>query len=164
MQRYSWFDITNVHREDLENICKPNSWCIISPSQLPSWFPNGLKSKLDSVLVVASQSFDGIAFWMFNANRVDPRQHAIDQNPVSIAFSGSDPIGSGCIIQHGTWSNRTIEPPEEFWNYSSSSGIGNCYPITELPNRASGNIDELQTRSNLEAFQNCVNGIKQTFT
>ncbi len=81
--------------------------------------------------------------------------------PFGLAFVGDSPIASGCIIQHGSWVNRTIHPPNEFWPLVAASGISTYYPLSELPSEPNGKITNLNIESQHAAFENIVDVLKE---
>ena len=98
---------------------------------------------------------------MANGNRADYKAGQIDQQPFGLAFTGPDPIPSGVLVQHGDWENRSITPPEEFWRYVSASGLGNVYPISELPVANAGMLSDLKVPSQNKAFGELVSQLRQ---
>jgi hypothetical protein len=151
--KYDYFSISSESRRQWEQLCPPFEYRIISPAQLPGPLPQALTGKYDSVFIMASGSTQDICFWMANGNRVDLKARAIDQMPFGLAFVGSQPIPSGCLIQHGNYSGRTIIPPQEFWDQVARIGVGFCYPIPQLPSGFSGDIGALSPDgNNLKAF------------
>ena len=160
-KRYDWFDISNQDKEDWEKICPVNEYRILKPADFPNILPNSLVDKYDSIFIMASGSNNGVAYYMANGNRVDFNDNAIDQQPFGLAFIGDETIPSGSLIQHGDWEDRTTEPPDEFWNHISCSGIGTCYPLSELPSTESGSIEDLNINSQKDAFNDLVKSLKK---
>lgn len=152
--QYSWFDISAEVAEAWFDWCPPGEYRYSSPHELPDQIlPQALKDKCDSVLVLASGSGNGTAYYMVNLNRADFKAGEIDQMPLGVAFIGQTPIPSGCLIQHGNWINRTTPMPDDFLDYVTASGLGNCYPLQELPNEPRGSIADLNIDSHEEALQ-----------
>ena len=161
-KKYDWFDISNQNRKEWEKLCPVNEFRIVKPDQLPSVLPKSLTSKFDSVFVLASGSVDDtIVYYMANGNRVDYEAGQIDQQPFGLAFVGPDPIPSGSLIQHGDWEDRSTTPPADFWYYVEASGIGNVYPISELPHATSGSIKDLRIQSQKDAFIDLVSQLRR---
>ncbi|MCK4977748.1 MAG: hypothetical protein KAS36_12515 [Anaerolineales bacterium] len=153
---FNWFDTSKIDRDKWNETCQPGKFTVVEPSKLGELmptFPLVLLNKSDSVLILASGSPDGVAYYMANINRVDDKNLEIDQHPLGIAFIGDEPLPSGCFVQHGDWSGRSSSPPADFWNCIQASGLGSCSPVTEIPNTTSGSIDDLQIQSQNEAFQ-----------
>jgi len=162
MKKYDWFDISKQQREEWEKLCPANEFRVIKSLDLPKILPKSLTDKFDSVFILASGSYnDTIVYYMANGNRVDYKAGKIDQQPLGLAFVGPDPIPSGSLIQHGDWEDRNTTPPEEFWQYLAESGIGNVYPLTELPEANSGKLSELKVQSQKDAFNNLVAELRQ---
>jgi len=112
--------------------------------------------------MVASGSPEGQIVFMANIHRVDSGDQAIDQEPFGIVFHANTPAPSGVLLHHGRWEGRTTQPPEEFWRTLQSSGIGNCYPLRELPGRKAGPITDLNVPSQHEAFAALVSRLKES--
>jgi len=160
-KKYDWFDISNQDKKEWEKICPVNEYRILKPKDFPKVLPQSLTDKYDSIFIMASGSADGIAYYMANGNRVDFNDNAVDQQPFGLAFIGPDTIPSGSLIQHGDWEDRTTNPPDEFWEYITCSGIGNCYPLSELPTSESGSIEDLNISSQKDAFNDLVKVLKK---
>lgn len=165
---YDWFNIDSQNRAEWDALCPPGQYRVIKPENLPGPLPSALTDKFDSLLVLASGATDGTTYFMLNGNRVEHPSNkqpsgAIDQQPFGIAFLGSSSIGSGCLVQHGNWSGRTTTPPSDFWDHVQASGIGQVYPISELPSSPSGRLEDLRVSSQKEAFNTCVIQIRSKF-
>lgn len=162
-KRYDWFDISKQQREEWEKLCPVNEFRVIKSLDLPSVLPKSLTDKFDSVFVMASGSMNNtVVYYMANGNRVDFKAGQIDQQPFGLAFVGPDPIPSGSLVQHGDWEERSTTPPEEFWHYVSVSGLGNSYPLSELPTNNSGSIGDLKIQSQKGAFDDLVTQLRQS--
>lgn len=161
--KVSWFDTTKEERESWESICPPNEYRVVKPGGLPAVVPYGLVDKADSILVVASGTESGNVIYMANMHRVDENDYSIDQEPFGLAFLSDDTTTSGCLIHHGKWDDRTTKPPADFWKHVTASGIGNCYPISELPEADSGKISDLNIGSQEGAFQTVCSKLREAF-
>jgi hypothetical protein len=93
---------------------------------------------------------------MLNGHRVDQPAKAIDQMPFGFIDTSGQAPSSGCLIQHGNWPERTTKPPDQFWTHLNASGLGHCFPISELPQQQSGAISELKIQSQIDAFNTLV--------
>jgi hypothetical protein len=160
-KKVSWFDTSEQQRVDWEALCPVNEFRVIRPDQVPTIVPFDLVRKADSVLLVASGSASGTVFYMANVNRVEAGVLAVDQQPFALAFVGSAPTVSGCLIHHGRWDDRTTNPPEAFWRALTASGLGNCTPFSELPGKHAGSISELRVTSHSRAFEISIGKLKQ---
>jgi hypothetical protein len=150
--RYDFFDITQEQRGVWEELCPVNKYRIVPATAIPGIVPAGLLVKVHSVLVIGSATPDGMAYYMANLNRVDLRDRAIDQQPFGLAFVGTMPVGSGCLIQHGNWPGRTSYPMPDFWSQIQASGLRAYYPLTELPADPAGPVSALARSSQGSAF------------
>lgn len=159
-KKFSWFDTIGENRRVWDQLCPPGEFRIVSPNSIPPIVPRELLAKADSVLVVASGSPEGQILYMANVHRVDSRAGAVDQEPFGLVFHGSSPGSAGCLLHHGSWTGRTTKPPPDFWQALTSSGIGNCYPIKELPSKTAGPITDLNVPSQHDAFRALVSRLK----
>ena len=160
--QYNYFETHDENREEWESLCKPGEYCIVSPELIPGPLPIGLTQKFESVLLTASGVPDSDAvFYMLNGQRVDARAGEIDQQPFGFYFTGSVASPSGCLVQHGDWTDRSSEPPSQFWDHMAASGVGNCYPLPEMPDSPTGRLGELRT-SQTSAFEVVIAELKRS--
>ena len=150
--KYNWFNVRYEERKKWEDICQPGYYRIISGSEI--------QSILDSVLIAGSATSDGKVYYMANGNRIDASASAIDQMPFGLVFIGNSASGSACLIQHGNWENRSIKQPIKFWDHISGSDVANYFPLSELPEKSSGKLEDLQTKSQNAAFEKIIDGLK----
>jgi hypothetical protein len=156
--KYDYFNTENIKKEDVIATCPVNEYRVIPPQQLPFPFPQKLLRKCDSVFVTVSGGPNDVAYAMFNFNRVDGI--AVDQMPFMVGFIGEDPTVSGSLVQHGNWPGRTTYPGQGFLDNLTASGIGNCYPISELPTTTSGSIYDLKPSSQEGAWSAAIRRIE----
>ena len=159
-KQYDYFDVSKEKKADWEKICPVDEYRVLSGSQITTLLPEKLTNQYDSVIVVASGSNDGTAYYMMNGNRVDFKDQAIDQMPFALAFIGDEPVISGSLVQHGDWTDRTVPMPSDFQSYVQASGIGALYPLHELPQNNSGSIEELIGTSQEAAFKDVFASIR----
>ncbi len=158
--KYDWFNIAEEDRNKWEAICPAGEYRVIQATVLSGVLPDALINKFNSVFVMGSGTPYGNVYYMANGNRVDDRDAAIDQMPFGLAFVGDYPVPSGCLIQHGDWQNRTIHPPQEFWDHVIASGTASYYPLSEMPSDNAGKITDLKIDSQNEAFGRLVEVMK----
>jgi hypothetical protein len=163
-KEWSYINTSGINRAACEAICPVGEYRVVDQGGIPSFIPEDLRRKADGALIVASGSLSGNMMFMVNIHRVDQKVSAIDQEPFAIVFNGPTSALSGCIIHHGDWGNRTVSPPQEFWSALAASGLGNCYPFSELPPNASGPIGELAVQSQHDAFKALNVRLKNCFT
>lgn len=156
--KYDYFNTEKIGKEDVIAVCPVNEYRVISPKDVPFPFPQALLDKCDSVFVTVSGGPNDITFAMFNFNRVDGK--AIDQMPFMVGFIGEDATVSGVLVQHGNWPGRTSYPTEGFFDNLTASGIGNCYPIPELPTTSSGSVHDLKPLSQEGAWSVAIKRIE----
>ena len=129
--KYDFVNIDNEDRGKWDKICPQEEYRIYTGDEVDQLFvnllPPELYSKFTSVLVVSSSTDNGKVYFMLNGNRIDNKDKAIDQMPFGFAFIGDSVSGSGCLIQHGSWFNRTIKPTTDFWSHIATSGSTNWH-------------------------------------
>jgi hypothetical protein len=157
---YDWQKAPQVAFTELESLCPPGEYRVISPDIMPvGILSSGLLAKTHSILVMSSGVSNGRIYFMFNSNRIDRTD--IDQMPYGIAFDGMETIPSGVLIQHGSYDKgRTAPIPSDFYSYITASGL---YPLSEMPSSSSGFISDLKIKSQEEAFKTLVNAIYVNF-
>ena len=160
---YNWFNISTEERSKWESICPPDSYVITSGSTLSGLLPEDLIQKFNNVVVAGSATSTGGVYYLINCNRVDENDKAIDQMPFGFLFLNNNPSGCACLIQHGNWEGRTINPPSDFWDKIKESGISSYYPLSEMPKNKSGNINDLKIKSQKTAFIELIKALNQGF-
>jgi hypothetical protein len=164
-EKYSYFNTSAQDRETWEKLCPTNEFRRLPPSELSGLLPAGLLAKADSVFMVASGSPQGSVVWMANVHRVDQKASGVDQEPFGIVFHGLTAAQSGVLIHHGNWPGRTESPtPPEFWPAVAASGIGNCFPLAQVPDKSAGPISELNVQSQHDAFGALLQQLKGSLT
>jgi hypothetical protein len=153
----SFIALTTDKAEEIKRLCPPNTtkpWFKVIPQeQIPGVFPEPFRAKMDHAVVMGSGDASGKVYLVLNAQRIDIKAAAIDQEPFGVVFDNGRPSESGVFIHHGDWPARTVSGvPPEFWSHVTASGIGNYYPPPSLPPDCSGSLHELETTSNVYAF------------
>lgn len=163
--KYNYFNIDLEAREKWDSLCPIDEYRIISGPIIDYCYsgilPAALYNKFDSVFIAGSSTDNGKVYYMLNGNRIDNKDLAIDQMPFGMAYIGNSVAGSACLIQHGNWINRTIHPPESFWEYLINSGTANYYPLTEMPTSPEGKLADLRIASQNQAFNNLIKILRQ---
>ena len=166
----SWVDLDAKQREELMKIIQdppdnayPNAWYAVIPQEgIPSPFSPILQGKCDHAIVMVSADVTGAsAVLVCNAQRVDLKASAIDQEPFGIAVTGEDAAPAGLFLHHGGWEGRTESKlGEHFWQCVEESGIGNIFPFQDLPSDSSGPLDDLRPTSHGRAFRQVVDRLR----
>lgn len=161
--KYDWFNISDQDRTEWERLCPLNHYRVLPPTGLLGPIPSGLTGKYDSVVIAASGTTDGMAFFMINGNRFDRKYGEIDQMPFGIGFIGASGVGSGVLIQHGDWEYRTTPIPSGFYDRVAASGLGTAYPLSTFPPSDYGRLDELfcGATGQYDAFRTIVKAIQK---
>lgn len=159
--QFSYFDISSESFDDWRRLCPVGEYRVLPAGSVPAIVPAGLMQKADSVVIVASGTQEGTAFYMVNVNRVDHRAQAIDQQPFLLAFVGTSPVGSGVLVHHGNWTDRTTKPPAAFWHHVQHSGIGAVWQLSTLPANSAGSLSELANPSYGSAFRTGLSEIQR---
>ena len=126
---------------------------------LPSVFPQDLREKMDSAVMIVAPTSTGGVYLVFNARRVDPKDRAIDQEPFVIISHSTGPSFSGMFVHHGDWQGRTEKPPQEYWDHVEESGIGNYFLSNPPAGRLSGTLAQL-SEGDYGAFQTAITMIR----
>jgi hypothetical protein len=164
MTKFYYHNTSGQKREDWERVCPTDQFRVVQPPALSGLLPAGLLATADSILVAASGSAHGTVLYMANVNRVDAKASGIDQTPLAVVFFGNEPAVSGCFAHHGSWTGRTIQAPPEFWDALASGGLGNCYPLSNLPDKLAGSLSELNVPSQHAAFGTLAEKLKGMLT
>ncbi|WP_337173499.1 hypothetical protein [Paludisphaera sp.] len=143
--------------QELKRLCPADEsepwYRVIPQEQIPSVFPASFRSKLDHAVIMGSGDANGMTYLVVNAQRIDEKASAIDQEPFGMVFDNGVASESGVFVHHGDWAGRTESGvPPAFWDHVSASGIGNFYPPPSLPPNASGSLQDLEMTSNMHAF------------
>ena len=162
--KYSWIPLSAESRRAWDEVCPVGEYRVIQASDVPSVVPSALVDKGHSVLIMASGSPSGTAYYMVNINRLDIKDRAIDQEPFGLAFVGEDPVASGCFIHHGTWDGRTRAIPQGFVEGIAASALDSCHAVTSIPSEPAGKIGDLQIASQQTAFHHLVGQLRQFTT
>ncbi len=166
--KYDYSNIDNEDREKWEKICPTDEYRVYSGKEVDLIFagilPADLYSQFTSVFVSASSTDNGKVYYMANGNRIDYKDRAIDQMPFGFAFIGDSISGSGILIQHGDWINRTTHPPISFWRHITASGSTKYYPLSEMPAKKEGPLSDLKIDSQNEAFGKLIYKLRESST
>ena len=153
----SFIPLTEEKAKEVKRLFTSDSsepWFKVIPKEkIPGVFPESFRAKFDHAVVMGSGDASGKVYLVINAQRVDFKASAIDQEPFGVVFNNDIPSESGVFIHHGGWQGRTesgVTP--QFWSHVAASGIGNYYPPPSLPPNSEGSLHDLQTTSNLNAF------------
>jgi hypothetical protein len=157
----SFIPLTTAKAEELKSLFPQDTsepWFKVIPKeQIPGVFPESFREKLDHAVVMGSGDVSGNVYLVLNARRVDLKASAIDEEPFGVVFDNGVPSESGVFIHHGDWDGRTeSRVPPHFWEHVAASGIGNYYPPPSLLPNSSGSLHEIQTTSNLSAFNQTI--------
>src|SRR5688572_13263410 len=83
--------------------CSEPWYQVIQRGQIPSVFPQSFREKLDHAVVMGSGDGSGKVYLVVNAQRVDLKAAAIDQEPFGLIFDNGVSSESGVFIHHGNW-------------------------------------------------------------
>ena len=173
----SWIQLGPCQRDEIRQLIEQppqvesqGAWYkVLRKDEIPSCFSSILKQKCDHAVVMVSDVSTAKDFGapaaatvvVCNAQRVDPKEKAIDQEPFGIAVIGDEPAPSGLLLHHGDWNGRTVSDlPEGFWKYVESSGVGDYFPFQKFPGGACGPLDDLRKTSHGMAFREVVGRLR----
>ena len=77
----SYIKLTNESRKEIEQYARGEGWQIVGKENLPSFIPDGMREKVDSVIIITQGTPSGTTIFVGNAYRVEPRAKAIDMEP-----------------------------------------------------------------------------------
>ena len=80
----SWINLSSQQQDELEQFLRPPSWRLLPGRELPSVFPDTLRAKIDSALLIAAPTSTGGVYLAFSANRIDFKDRAIDIEPFGV--------------------------------------------------------------------------------
>ncbi len=162
---YNWFELSHENEARWLELCPPNTFRVVAPTQISGLLQDSLVKKYDSVLLVSSgvRDSDAVVF-MANGHRVDTKDSAIDQMPFGFGYLAGEGSTNALLIQHGSWVKRTTKPPADFWSHIEQSGVGTCFPLPLLPTQQSGHLSDLQVETQTTgAFAELITGLKSQY-
>jgi len=147
---------------DLQNLCPPNYYRIVYPSELPEPIPYALKEKCSHVVLITSGEVGTSTVWyMANLIRLDKKANAIDQEPFIYIVRDGKFLTSGCLIHHGDWEERTVVLPETVATVTSA--LLDDTIRNQLPAEV-GTIGELSPDNpHVRAFEVAVEKMKEIY-
>ncbi|UKN01194.1 hypothetical protein K6119_15800 [Paracrocinitomix mangrovi] len=133
-----------------------NSFALKQVNELPDFIQaNGLTSKFNSALVVASgstsQEFYGVIGYRPDENNTVVDEHAF----VYIRDKETD-TWQGGIIHHADYPGRTSPLPQEITDALYTSGVTASISLDRAPDIESGSLDDLAER-------NILSGVSKNF-
>ena len=155
------------------NLVKDNTYEIIGISDVVSFLPDEIQGYIKhnefaenhlAVKVVDAQSSATMTF--FNINRIDydEKTYVIDQDQWFLGwhYGESEPSPSGALFQHGHWEGRTepLDIPKPWIRHILDSDMNNHVPVSSLPIKISGSIEELKGTSHWAAREQLQNWLK----
>jgi len=140
--RQSWINLSGTQQDELHTCVPTPGWRLVPGSELPSLFPDTSRTKIGSAVVIAAPTSTGGAYLVFSANRVDVKAGALDIEPFGVILHSTGPGPSGAFIHHGTWADRTQDPPEAFWAEVSQSDIAQYFRTSPPASRSAGPLTE----------------------
>lgn len=151
---------------DLMNFIPDNTYRVVDTPTITSFLPIKLGNYIRqndfaehhlAIKVVDANSAATMTF--FNINRIDEAKniYVVDQDQWFLAwhYGQSAPSPSGALFSHGSWEGRTepIRVPKPWVRHILESGLNEHIPISTLPIKPSGSINELIGTSHWRARQ-----------
>ena len=165
LKAIKWFPYEDK-RWDLINLTPDNTYRVIDtptvvkslPDELQNYYyENNFADLHVAVKKVAADNSCTLA--MININRIDNEHgvYVMDQDQqILVWHSGQHaPSASGALFSHGSWKGRTepIKAPKKWIEGVFNSGMDQHIPISTLPIKPSGSIDELRGSSHWDAYK-----------
>ena len=155
----NWRSLSDDQQSELDGVARPSGWRVVRGSDLPSVFPDSLRAKVDSAVIVSAPTSSGGTYLVYSANRVDEKTRQIDIQPFGLIVHSSGPGSSGVFLQHGKWDGRSESPPAGFWESVQVSGIGDYLYANPPQGMREGTLDQLP-RGRRGAFDATVREIR----
>jgi len=167
-----WFPYTDK-KWRLMNLIEDNTFEIIKTPTVVKYLPGDLEGYIKendfaeyhlAVKVVDAQSSATMTF--FNINRIDEEKkvYVIDQDQWFLGWhcGEAEPSPSGALFSHGSWEGRTepLDIPKPWIRNVLDSGLHEYIPVTTLPIKPSGSIEELKGTSHWAAREQLQNWLK----
>jgi hypothetical protein len=150
-RRFTPLDTSREVRENYTDRWPIGGEYVIPPAALPDLFwqqCSGLVAKTWHAIVRPQGLSGGAVDFLFSLLRVDQKARALDQDPALVRFHGDRPAGSGVLLHHPSFLDRTIPLSGEPWNTLNANRSGDYIPFSGLPATTSG----LATRATSEAY------------
>ena len=142
----SFVSLTPSQQEEVEQLSQTPGWRALSKAELPSFFPEDLRERLDSAVVVTSSTMaSDRTYVVCNGIRPDPRSREIDHEPFVVSVLSSGASTGGMFVHHGDWDGRTESAPTGFWEVVQESGVGDYFLPSPPSGRSSGTLAELSS-------------------
>ena len=171
-----WFPYKEK-KDELIQLVPNDTYRVIGTSELYNIIPSGMHSYLkhnvlgDQHMVVKRVDEESSATFAFsNITRVDYEQneYVINEDQWAVVWlSGqSSASDSGAFLQHGNYPDRTrpIKDSVKFVKNALASGLQVHIPISKIPIKPSGNINELISTSHWyagDALAEWVKGLQE---
>ena len=156
----SWITLTENQRKELEDFKNKPGWRVLSQNQIPSVFPESLRTKIDSALIITADTSTGGSYLVINSLRVDSKANAIDMEPFGLIINSTGASSSAVFLHHGNWDGRTQEAPSSFWDDVERNGIGNLLSARAPVGQTSGLLEDL-SYDHSGAFKNIISEIRR---
>ena len=124
----------------------------LSPAEYPTAIPASLREKFPSALLMWERTSSGCTQIVCNGIRLDAKANALDQEPFGVVVYSSGVSTGGVFIHHGSWDNRTVQITSEVTQTLESTGLGNYFPLGEVPSQSSGPLSDMSRTSHEGAF------------
>ena len=145
-----FFHLEKQKVEEVQDICKPGFYRVISKASIPSFIPKKLKEKCPYAVVIASACERGVLY-AINLQRVDLKDTAIDQMPYALVAVPNN-AASSCLLHHADYPGRTSCPDETFWEIVNASEVEKYIQLPEAPPNKQGPLSDLKGSSHEKGF------------
>ena len=156
----SWINLSSDQQDELNQYSREPGWRIVSKGDLPSVFPDRLRTKIDSALAITAETSTGGTYLVFSALRVDSKYREVDMHPLGFIIHSTGVSSSGVFLDHGDWLGRTEPAPPEFWAQVNTDGIGDYFYARPPAGQTSGPLGDLsiQHRGAFRAAMQAIRG------
>lgn len=159
----SVLSLTSTQKSEFEGIANNfpygAGYIRLTQDKLPSAIPESLRNKMPLAILMFEKTTDGRTYIVCNGIRYDEKTNALDQEPFGVAVYSTGSSPEGVFIHHGTWRRRSIPITQDIKGVLTSTGLGDYFPLTDIPTVSSGQLSELRKTSQEGAFNIMMNEI-----
>ncbi len=138
--------------------CPELTYKVVDNNELPDWLPSSLTTKFNSAVIAASgntSTYVGIIM----GYRIDHDE--IDEHPFVVAFDKNNNNEFSGFINHGDWTDRTTNIPDEMQRLMAASGLSVDFKFNRKPEVPYGTLNDLKNQGILNGYEKAVSIIEE---
>ena len=148
--------LTSTQKSEFEKLANSfpygSGYVKLPQEKLPAAIPESLRKKMPLAVLMFEKTMDAHTYIVCNGIRHDKKANALDQEPFGVAVYSTGSSPSGVFIHHGKWKRRSVPITPELQGSLTSTGLGDYFPLTEIPSASSGPTSDLKRTSKEGAF------------